>query len=102
MVSKSAITTETLVELMVSFSHCVKEGMTIHSTLGELTVAQIRALVFLKHNPQSPMSLLAKEFHIELPSVTSMVDRLIKQELVIRESDPNDRRMVRISLTLKG
>ncbi len=101
MVTKS-VTTESLVELMVAFSHCVKEGMAVHSTFGELTVAQIRTLVFLKHNPHSPMTSLAKEFHIELPSVTSQVNRLIKQDLVTRESDAHDRRMVRISLTTKG
>jgi DNA-binding MarR family transcriptional regulator len=39
---------------------------------------------------------------VTLPSITATVDRLVQQDLVVREDDPNDRRRVINKLTPKG
>ena len=48
------------------------------------------------------MSDVADEFKVSMPAVTALVDRLIKLKYVKRESDPDDRRVVRLVLTVQG
>ncbi|HYH04891.1 MAG TPA: MarR family transcriptional regulator [Bacillota bacterium] len=63
-----------------------------------------KALLLLGIAPDSgknPRSL-AKELDLENSSMTGLVDRLVKQGLVERHPDPNDRRGVLIFLTPRG
>ena len=48
------------------------------------------------------MSDIAAYFRIELPSATSLVNKLCDQKLVERRADQNDRRLVLITLTADG
>ncbi len=48
------------------------------------------------------MGELAQELHITLGAATGLVDRLIAQNLVEREADPKDRRVVRVRVTQRG
>ncbi len=54
-----------------------------------------------RHGTQS-MSDIGKCLSMPKPHVTVIVDKLIEEELVERQSDPNDRRIVNILLTQKG
>jgi DNA-binding MarR family transcriptional regulator len=54
-----------------------------------------------RHGTQS-MSDIGKCLSMPKPHVTVIVDKLIEEELVERQSDPNDRRIVNILLTKKG
>ena len=62
----------------------------------------MQALFFLNHHEKTTMSDIADYFHIELPSATSLINKLSDQKLVKRNEDPNDRRLVRITLINKG
>ena len=48
------------------------------------------------------MGELADEVNITLPSATSLVDRLVKSGWVERQQDPDDRRIIRLSVTPAG
>jgi DNA-binding MarR family transcriptional regulator len=48
------------------------------------------------------MGELSEQLGRGLPSVTSMVDRLVKKSLVERVQDPSDRRVVACRLTEQG
>jgi DNA-binding MarR family transcriptional regulator len=48
------------------------------------------------------MHELARFLGISRPAATGLIDRLLAQEMVRREEDPQDRRMVRVSITAKG
>ena len=48
------------------------------------------------------MSDIGRRLSMPKPHVTGLVDKLIAEELVERLNDPNDRRIVNISLTPKG
>ena len=48
------------------------------------------------------MSEIAGYFRIELPSATSLINKLCDQKLVTRHADPDDRRLVLITLTEEG
>lgn len=54
-----------------------------------------------RHGPLS-MSDIGKYLTMPKPHVTVLVDKLIEDELVERNSDPNDRRIINISITEKG
>jgi DNA-binding MarR family transcriptional regulator len=68
----------------------------------DLAVPQFRALLFISRNPGS--SLLAVAHHLGLtpPTVSKMIDGLVLNHLVSRESSRTDRRMVNLTLTAQG
>ena len=72
------------------------------ATVGELTVAQIRVLFRLRNLGPMPSSALASGLGVTLPTVTSVIDRLVAKELVERTDDAADRRRVIVGLTAAG
>jgi|SRR5579871_2550152 len=91
-----------LVEEIFKLFRLMKENMSFDCDLMKLTGSQIHALIFLKKHRNAQMSEIANEFHIELPSATSLINKLCKVGLAERSSDIKDRRLVRISLTKQG
>jgi DNA-binding MarR family transcriptional regulator len=67
----------------------------------ELTMPQLRTLVFLRAAPQR-MSDVAAMLGSGLSSATSMIERLESKGLVQRIHDPHDRRVVRCQLSEQG
>jgi DNA-binding MarR family transcriptional regulator len=72
------------------------------ATVGELTMAQIRVLFRLRNKGPIPSSALATGLGVTLPTVTSVIDRLVAKELVERTDDPADRRRVIVGVTPAG
>lgn len=68
----------------------------------ELTVTQLRVLFILRETPGAPAGLLAERLRVTPPTVTGLVDRLVRMGVVRREEDPKDRRLVRNVLTERG
>lgn len=68
----------------------------------ELTLGQIDCLNAISRFEAPSMTDLAHELGLPASSVTGMVDKLVAMGKVGRESDPNDRRVVRVKLTPKG
>ena len=68
----------------------------------ELTVTQLRVLFILREAPGAPAGLLAERLRVTPPTVTGLVDRLVRMGVVRREEDPKDRRLVRNVLTERG
>jgi DNA-binding MarR family transcriptional regulator len=67
----------------------------------ELTMSQIRTLLFLRRTPQR-MTDIASYLGITVSSATSMVDRLVSKGVVERAHDTADRRVVICRLTALG
>jgi DNA-binding MarR family transcriptional regulator len=91
-----------LVEEMFAIARLMKEEMSCTNDQFHVSMLQIQALRFLDRNPGSTMSDLAKHFLIELPSATSLANRLVGDGWVRRQEDPDDRRVVKLALTEKG
>jgi len=68
----------------------------------DLTVAQLRVLLVLQSSGASRMSDIASILDVALPTATGIVDKLVKKDLVIREADPQDRRLVICRLSNAG
>lgn len=67
-----------------------------------ITPGGMYVLGSLKRNGTQSMSDIGKCLSVPKPHVTVIVDKLIEDGLVERQSDPNDRRIVNILLTEKG
>jgi DNA-binding MarR family transcriptional regulator len=62
----------------------------------------VETMKFIANTDHPSMSALAEHLSITAPSATSLVRRLVKDKLVVREADTRDRRATRLSLTEKG
>jgi DNA-binding MarR family transcriptional regulator len=95
-------TTTDLVDLVFRITRLMKQKMAAPSGMASLSMLQTQTLMFLNQNKETTMSEVAGYLHIELPSATSLINTLVRQKLVRRSSDPRDRRIVKIDLTLTG
>ncbi len=68
----------------------------------ELTMSQLRVLFILNGDRGMTAGHLAERLSVRPSTVTGIVDRLVKQELVERRADPDDRRIVRNVLAPTG
>lgn len=68
----------------------------------DLTVAQVRVLFLLMRQDGRTMTELAEQFGVALPTMTRIVDRVARDDLVVRAEDPRDRRLVRVFITREG
>jgi len=68
----------------------------------DLTVAQLRVLLVLHANGPSRMSAISSALDVALSTVTGIVDNMVKKELVTREADSQDRRLVICRLSSAG
>ena len=67
-----------------------------------LTVAQLKCLHFINSGGTTNLIKLAKALEVTPSNVTVIVNRLVTQELVSREENPEDRRAYILSMTKKG
>ncbi|HUD20346.1 MAG TPA: MarR family winged helix-turn-helix transcriptional regulator [Patescibacteria group bacterium] len=97
-------TTNDLVERIFKVARLMKDEMSYTHDVTHLSILQIQTLFFLKHDKDKNISMsdIAAYFRIELPSATSLVNKLCDQKLVERRADQNDRRLVLITLTADG
>ena len=67
-----------------------------------LTLTQLRILMLLSRADGMSGSELAAAIGVGLAALSGMIDRLVANDLVIRQEDPHDRRVRRISLSKAG
>src|ERR1700690_1311581 len=68
----------------------------------DLSIPQFRTLRFIQRNPDSSLSELADHLGLTLPSVSKLVDGLVKKELISRMESTMDRRQLNLVLTRNG
>lgn len=67
-----------------------------------LTTAQLRVLFYIREKPGVTAGELASQLTVTPPTVSGIVERLVRMNLARREEDPSDRRLVRNNLTDEG
>ncbi|HZP25987.1 MAG TPA: MarR family transcriptional regulator [Dehalococcoidia bacterium] len=67
-----------------------------------LTMPQLRLLFILRVEDNIPVSSLAEQMRVAPSTISGLTDRLVRENLIYRRDDPNDRRVVRICLTDEG
>jgi len=68
----------------------------------DLSVPQFRALVHLRRNPGASLSALADHLGLTAATTSTLVDGLVRRQMVSREPSPADRRRVALSLSASG
>ena len=67
-----------------------------------LTTAQLRVMFYVKEQPGVTAGELANRLSVTPPTISGIVDRLVKLGLIRRDDDSADRRLVRNHLTEIG
>ncbi|MCK8786189.1 MarR family transcriptional regulator [Roseomonas sp. NAR14] len=88
--------------LLARASHVVSAEF--HGRLRGLKVSapKWRVLAALSSNDGETVSGLAESCMLQQPTMTKLLDRMVRDRLVTRAPDARDRRVVRISLTERG
>jgi MarR family transcriptional regulator for hemolysin len=68
----------------------------------DISIPQFRTLAFIQRNPDSSLSKLAEHLGLTLPSVSKLVDGLVKQKIILRQESTADRRRLTLILTEAG
>lgn len=68
----------------------------------DMTLAQLRLLLFLHTEGPCRMSAIATSLGTTMPTITGTVDLLVKKGLAARRDDPSDRRLVIVELSPSG
>ena len=87
---------ELAVALYESTPHAQRRGHSATST--QLTGRQLEAVVFLSHHRRVTMGEFADGLEISPAAASELVARLIEKDVVRREPDPDDRRVVYVRL----
>lgn len=67
-----------------------------------LSMSQLGALVYVHRAGSSGVTDLGDHLGVTSAAASQMLERLVKQGLILRSIDPNDRRVKQIVLTEKG
>jgi len=68
----------------------------------DLTMSQLKVVLLLFISGSSRMSDIASALGVSLATATGVLDRLVERDIVLREADPEDRRVVLCRLSNKG
>lgn len=74
------------------------------SSFPDIAPRQMETLLYLCSQPlpKASMGWIARALGVMLPTATGIVDRLVTMGLTVREEDPNDRRLVLVSVSAAG
>ena len=81
--------------------HAIRHEMR-SGTTPRLTVLQTRALLYIRRHPGTSLGDLAAHLGIGASTCSVLVDRLVRDGLVERAVDPEERRRIRLSPTELG
>jgi len=91
-----------LIETLFQIARLVKNKISFTNNSTCLSALQLYALRYIDKHQEASMGDIADYFTIELPSATSLINKLVKDKLIVRCEGKNDRRKVRLILTPKG
>lgn len=81
------------------FKNKAPRGHFFEKGVMNMTIAQLDTMGYLYEHKKAKMSELARNAGVKMPTMTDMVNKLLKCGLVKREHDDKDRRTVWISIT---
>jgi DNA-binding MarR family transcriptional regulator len=68
----------------------------------DLTMSQLKVVLLLFISGHLRMGDIASELEVSLATATGVVDRLVERKLLVRNGDPDDRRVVLCQLSNDG
>ena len=90
---------QTIAQLLPSIIQGVHLGFLANKAI---THTQFFVLIAIHSHQRCPMRALAENLHVSMPTISGIVDRLVKAGYIRRVGDLKDRRQVVVELTSKG
>ncbi|MFG2133677.1 MarR family winged helix-turn-helix transcriptional regulator [Streptomyces sp. NPDC048751] len=90
---------EELAEALVGVQRLIRRRLRAGLTVPRLRGAEVELLRLVATRPGIGVSEAAKELHLAGNSVSTLVNQLVKEGYLVRETDPADRRAARLLLT---
>lgn len=78
-----------------------KRGRDILSNF-DITPPQFDALLLLRENGELTMGELCQKMYLACSTATDLIDRMERNDLIVRERDNEDRRVIRLKTKPKG
>lgn len=101
-VTPSRFVDDYLLYLLARASHTVSSEFHARLRRAGVPVPVWRVLATLSGSPPETVTGLAEACLLQQPTMTKLLDRMVRDDLVRRLPDPRDRRVVRIEATPKG
>lgn len=99
---KSGTLMDSILDLSDDIFRAVKLSIPPDWLSSDMTLAQLRLLLFLHTEGPCRMSAIATYLGTTMPTITGTVDLLVKKGLAARRDDPSDRRLVIVELSPSG
>jgi DNA-binding MarR family transcriptional regulator len=93
---------EQLISMIFTISRLIRGRIENQEKTGHFSHFQLQILRYITKKGNPSMKEIADYLHVTSPSATSLVNNLMKTKLIERVYDKDDRRFVRLSITLKG
>lgn len=90
-----------LVDVLMAFGRFMRR-LLAEALPDSCSFVQLKTLEFIRENGTPSMREVAGEMKISSPAATMIIERLVESGELNRLSDPDDRRIVRLSITPKG
>ena len=91
-----------LPDLLARASHALAQGFAAELRKRGTSLPVWRVLAALLARPGRTVSALAEACLLQQPTTTKLLDRMVRDGLVMRSHDARDRRVIRITLTPEG
>lgn len=93
-----------IIQLWMDISRQLRRNMMKGGKAAEVCMnpMQMHGMFVIAEHPNVTMKEFAKHLHISSPSATSFVDRLVKLHWVQRNPDPDNRKLVHLSMLPEG
>jgi len=95
-------TNEKLLSVISNIGRLIKEKINLSGCLNDFTYSEFEVLKFVQNKKDITMKSVSDHLHIKPPSVTPVIDSLIKKGSIKRIQGTGDRRVIYIALTPKG
>lgn len=94
--------TSEIVTLWMQTAKILSKRILCQKDAKQLNPQQMYAMYIVGEYPGITMKELATHLGITSPSATSLVNRLVRTKWVLRSTDPNNRRLVRLQMASDG
>ncbi len=91
-----------LADLLARASHALVQGFAEELRRRGTSLPVWRAMAALSANPGETVTRLAEACLLQQPTMTKLLDRMVRDGLAARTQDARDRRVTRVTLTPKG
>ena len=90
------------IEYLLNYIPQFHKIILLQACFNKLPRQHLQLLLYIKKDSGKPMRYYGQKLLISKPNMTTLADKLIKEGLLKRQKDENDRRIINLMITPKG